>query len=131
MLIPLPIGFLVGTLASDLAFWGSADAFWARASFWLLAAGVVTGLLAAVFGFIDFVSIERARRPAGWAHFLGNLLAVTLSLVSWLLRLADHAAAVLPTGLVLSFVVVAILLVTGWLGGELTFRHKIGVIDEA
>ena len=77
MLVPLPIGFLVGVLLSDLAFWRTGDAFWARASLWLVAAGVVTALLAAVFGLIDFGTIKRARaHTAGWVHLLGNLTAV-------------------------------------------------------
>jgi uncharacterized membrane protein len=111
-------------------FWGTAEAFWARASIWLVGAGVVMGLLAAIFGFIDFVTIERVRSPTGWTHFLGNLLAVVLSLVSLLLRRGDHAGAILPAGLILSFIVVGILLVTGWLGGELAYRFKIGVIED-
>lgn len=64
-------------------------------------------------------------------HSLGNLLAVVLSLVSLLLRRGDHAGAILPGGLILSFIVVGILLVTGWVGGELAYRFKIGVIEDA
>jgi len=59
MLVPFPIGFLVGTLASDLAYWGTGDPFWARGSMWLVGAGVVTGGLAAIFGLVDFLTIER------------------------------------------------------------------------
>jgi len=132
MLVPFPIAFLVGTLATDLAFWGTGDQFWARASMWLVGAGLVMGALAAVFGLIDFLTIARARAGStGWVHFLGNLAAVILALVSLLLRIGDPAAAVLPGGLVLSFIIVGILLVTGWMGGELAYRHKIGVIEEA
>jgi len=131
MLVPFPIAFLVGALASDLVFWGTGDGFWSRASWWLLAAGVVMGVLAAVFGLIDFLTIARARQGStGWVHFLGNLLAVALALVNVLLRLGDAAAAVLPGGLILSFVTVGILLITGWIGGELAYRFKIGVIEE-
>jgi uncharacterized membrane protein len=129
MLVPFPIAFLVGVLASDLMFAGTGDVFWARASIWLVGAGVVMGGLAAIFGLIDFLTIERVRSPTGWTHFLGNLLVVVLSLVSLLLRRGDHAGAILPGGLILSFIVVGILLVTGWLGGELAYRFKIGVIE--
>ena len=111
MLVPFPIAFLVATLATDLVFSGTADAFWARASVWLVGAGVVMGALAAVFGLLDFLTIERARGPTGWTHFLGNLLAVVLALVSLLIRIGNPSAAVLPWGLVISFVVVAILLI--------------------
>lgn len=131
MLIPFPIAFLVGTLATDLVFWGSRAPFWASASMWLVGAGLVMGALAAVFGLIDFLTIERARSGStGWIHFLGNLTAVVLALVSLLLRIGNPAGAVLPGGLVLSFIIVAILLVTGWMGGELAYRYKIGVIED-
>jgi uncharacterized membrane protein len=131
MLVPFPIAFLVGTLATDLAFWGTGDQFWARASLWLVGAGLVMGAVAAVFGLIDFLTIARARAGStGWVHFLGNLAAVILALVSLLLRIGDPAAAVLSGGLVLSFFIVVILLVTGWMGGELAYRYKVGVIAE-
>jgi uncharacterized membrane protein len=129
MLVPLPIGFLVGALLSDLAFWRTGDDFWARAALWLVAAGVVTALLAAVFGLIDFGAIKRARsHAAGWVHVVGNLIAVALSALSWLLRVGDPAAAVIPTGLILSALVAGILLVTGWMGGELSYRYLVGVV---
>ena len=55
---------------------------------------------------------------------------MVLALVSLLLRIGNPAGAVLPGGLVLSFIIVAILLVTGWMGGELAYRYKIGVIED-
>ena len=129
MIIPFPIAFLVGALLTDLTYWIAGDPFWARASLWLVGAGLVGGATAAVFGLIDFLSIGRAREhSAGWIHFIGNSTVLVLSLVSLLLRWAHPAAAVLPWGLTISAVVGAILLITGWFGGELAYRHMIGVI---
>jgi uncharacterized membrane protein len=129
MLVPFPIAFLVGALASDAAFWWTADPFWARASLWLAGAGLVTGALAAIFGLIDFLAIRHVRSlTAAWVHFLGNGGAMLLTLWSVLHRYGDPAAGVLPLGLILSAVVVATLGITGWLGGELTFRHRVAVI---
>jgi uncharacterized membrane protein len=131
MLVPFPIVFLTGTLLADIGYWISEDDFWARAALWLVGAGVVSGLLAAVVGAIDFFTIERARQGStGWTHALGNVLAVGLSLISYFIRRGDPADSVLWSGLALSLVTVAILVVTGWLGGELAFRHRIGVIEE-
>src|SRR3954451_9989119 len=59
MLIPFPVAFLVGTLATDFAFIGTGDGFWARASMWLIGAGVVMALLAALAGFADFFGEPR------------------------------------------------------------------------
>ena len=131
MLVPFPLAFFVGVLLTDLAYWATADAFWARASLWLVGAGVVAGAAAAIAGMLDFFSIQRAREHAmGWVHFLGNAAALALSLVNWLLRVDEPAAAILPWGLVLSLVVTGILAVTGWAGGELSYRHRIGVMRE-
>ena len=127
MLIPFPIAFLVGVLVTDVVFWRTGNAFWAQASFWLVTAGAVTGLVAAVPGLIDFVGIRRVRELGmAWVHAGGNVLAVAISLVSVYLRWNDPAAAVLPWGLVLSLAVAAILGVTGWIGGEMSYRHGIG-----
>jgi uncharacterized membrane protein len=129
VMVVFPISFLTGAFVTDLAYWRFDDPFWARASLWLVAAGVVTGLLAAVLGLIDFVTIRRVRSvSAGWLHLLGNLAAVALSLVSWLMRANNPEAAVLPVGITISLVVALILLFTGWLGGELSFRYKVGVV---
>ena len=131
MLVVFPIGFLVGALATDLAFWGTSDPFWARASEWLLGAGIIMGALA-VAGLIEFVTISRVRLLAvGWVHFLGNATAILLALWNLLHRMGgDPGATGVPFGIILSAVVVAIFLVTGWLGGELVFRHRIGMIDD-
>lgn len=132
MLVPFPIAFLVGALVTDLAFWGTYDTFWARASLWLTGAGLVMGALAAVFGAIDFFSIQRARNlTSGWAHALGNATAMVLALISLLIRLPDPADGVLPWGLVLSILIALILGVTGWLGGEMSYRHRIGVMESS
>ena len=128
MLVPFPIGFLVGALISDIAYWALRDAFWAQASFWLVLAGLLTAAFAAIFGLTDFLTIRRARNATGWTHFLGNLTVVVLTLVSLILRLGDRVGAVLPWGLLISSVVGLCLLVTGWMGGELSFRYKVGVI---
>ena len=127
-LVSFPIAFLVGALATDVAFASTRDAFWARVSLWLLGSGVFTGLAAAVLGLIDFVAIRRVRSTAtGWVHFLGNVAAVGLALANWLMRTGNVEARLLPWGLVLSAVTTTILVVTGWLGGELSYRHGIGV----
>ena len=131
MLVPFPIAFLVGTLLSDLAFWQGRDAFWATASVYLLGAALVFAALAALAGFVDFLGDRRVRSlGAARRHMVGNLTAVILSAINLVLRLGNHVEAVLPAGLSLSAVVALILLYTGWQGGELVFRHGVGVADE-
>lgn len=130
MLIPFPIAFLVGAFAADLAFWGTADVFWTQVAVWLVGAGLVTGVLAAAVGFVDFITIKRARsHTAGWIHLIGNGVVLVLAFISLLLRVADVEGAVLPWGVILTGCMTVGLTVTGWYGGELSYRHKIGVVE--
>jgi uncharacterized membrane protein len=130
-IIPFPIAFLVGAFVTDLAYSSSHDAFWARASFWLLAAGIVMALAAALFGFTDFFGERRIRDlRAAWLHLIGNLTAVVLSLVNWFMRYQNGDTGFYPAGLYLSLVVVVLLLFNGWQGWEMVYRHHVGVSDE-
>jgi uncharacterized membrane protein len=132
MLVPLPIGCWVATLICDLVFWRTASEGWAVAAMWLLGAGLLTAVLAAAAGLTDFAGDRRIRQiPDAWQHVIGNVIAVVLALISFALRWGyGAAAAALPWGLVLSLIVGGILLFTGWKGGELVFRHGVGVVDE-
>jgi uncharacterized membrane protein len=127
MLVPFPIVFFISALLTDLAFWKDGSAQWATASAWLLGAGVATALLAALAGLTDFLGDRRIRALGdAWAHMLGNLLAVAIEAINLLLRIGDPTVAD-STGLILSAAAVLILAFTGWKGGELVFRHRVGV----
>lgn len=131
MLIGFPIAFLLSALVCDILYVNTGASGWAVAALWLVGAGVVTALVAAAFGFIDFFGEERVRElPDAWQHMVGNLIAVGLAAVSWALRVTQGAeAAVMPWGLTLSVAVALILGYTGWKGGELAYRHRVGVQD--
>jgi uncharacterized membrane protein len=132
MLIVFPLGLLAGSLIFDFIYLGTANAQWAQCSFWMIAAGVIGGLLAGVFGLIDWLAVPsytRAKAIGAW-HGIGNGLVVALFAASWLLRRADPAQPdALP--IVLSGIAVLLALVTGWLGGELVDRLGVGVDDGA
>ena len=130
MLIPFPVAFVVATLFCDLAFWRIGSDFWATAALWLLGGALVFGGLAALTGLTDFLGERRIRdlRDA-WYHFIGNAAAIILILVNFYLRYVNGEAAVLPEGLLLSLLVVAIFLFTGWKGWEMVYRHHVGVAD--
>ncbi len=129
MLVAFPIVCLVLAFATDIGFVSTGDGAWTQASTWLLGVGVVTGLLAAIFGVIDFVSIKAAREHhAGWVHAAGNVVVMLIALVNWLMRLDDPVSAAWPLGTILSGATALLLVVTGWYGGELSYRHKIGVM---
>jgi len=80
MLVPFPIAFFAATLVCDLVYRQSLNEFWFIATQYLLGAGIVMALLAAVMGFADFFSDARIRAiPVAWFHMLGNLVMVLAS----------------------------------------------------
>lgn len=132
MLIPFPIAFLVATFVCDLVFWWTGNPAWATGSLYLLGAALVMAALAAVAGLTDFMGDRRIRElSAAWHQMIGNVVAVLLSLWNWYRRYEAGDAAVLPSGLLISLVVVLILLYTGWRGWEMVYRHRVAVSDLA
>ena len=130
IVVPLPIGMFVGAFVADLAYARTRDRFWARTAHAMAAAGVGTGLLAGALGATDLVGRDRIRsRGSAWVHGLGNLAAVGLGVGSVLLRRDKQPDVVVPRGVAVSTAIVAILGVTGWLGGELVFRHRVGLTE--
>jgi uncharacterized membrane protein len=132
MLVPLPITFLIAAFLCDLAFWGTDNPFWAEVAVWSVGAGVVGGALAAVAGFTDYFGDDRiGMLHEARHHMIGNVTAMLLAIVSLIIRLTQGAEdGALPWGLLLSAIIVCILAYTGWLGGELSYRHRVGVIPE-
>lgn len=133
MLIVFPLGVLAMALFFDLialALDRHQGLF--TASYYMIAAGIVTGLLAAVFGLIDFLKIPngtRAKRIGG-LHGVGNVVVVVLFAASWLLRRGAPAdPAVLA--IALAALGAGLATITGWLGGELVGRLGVGVDDGA
>jgi uncharacterized membrane protein len=132
MLIVLPLGLLTGAVLFDVIHLVTRGEQWAIVSYWLIPAGIVTGLLAAIFGLLDWLKITagtRAKR-VGALHGVGNVIVVALFAASWLLR--DAPTTDPPAvALVLSFLGGGLAMVTGWLGGELVDRLGVGVDDGA
>jgi uncharacterized membrane protein len=130
MLVPFPIAFFAGTLAADLIYAHTHDAYWYRATLWLLGAGIVMALLAAVAGFIDLLGDAAIRALAiVWWHFIGNLTLVLVEAFNWYRRFTLGPDAILNTGLYLSIIAFAIMLVTGWLGWEMVYRRRVGIAE--
>jgi uncharacterized membrane protein len=128
MLIVFPLGLLGMAVVFDLLAIAIHQGYWSEIAYWMIAAGIVTGLAAAPFGLIDWVAIPsrtRAKR-IGALHGLGNVVVLLLFAASWWMRStapSDPSAFALT----LSFTGVALVLVTGWLGGELVDRLAVGV----
>jgi uncharacterized membrane protein len=133
MLITLPLGLLGTAVIFDiLGLLGNNSGF-ATASFYMLAAGIIGGLLAALFGLVDWLAIPAGTRAKriGALHGVGNVVVVALFAGSWLLRRGQ--AEYEPDGVAFWLGVVAVLLAlwTAWLGGELVERLGVGVDEGA
>ena len=131
MLIVFPLGLLATAVIFDIIRIITDNPTWSQVALYMIAAGVIGGLAAAVFGLVDWLGITsgtRAKR-VGSIHGLGNLVVVLLFAASWWLRLPQPTE---PTklALTLSFLGAILSLYTGWLGGELVFRHGVGVEQE-
>jgi uncharacterized membrane protein len=132
MLVAFPLGVLGMSFFFDLIALFTKNSQLSSAAYYMIAAGVVTGLLAAIFGLIDLLAIPKGTRARriGTMHGVGNVIVVTLFAGSWLLRRgAPSDMATLP--IVLSGAAVGLAMITAWLGGELVDRLGVGVDDGA
>lgn len=134
MLVTVPIGAWVVSLAFDVASqWAGEAEVLAKGSFWLIGAGILGALAAALFGLLDLLAIPRGTKAfaVGLTHMAINLVVVGLFVVSFALRRGElDSGAVDAVPLAVSAVAVALLGVSGWLGGELSYRYGVRVADE-
>ncbi|HXR96192.1 MAG TPA: DUF2231 domain-containing protein [Rhizomicrobium sp.] len=131
MLVPVPITCFAGTLVTDIAYAVTANMQWANFSAWLLFAGLVVAFFAVIAGFIDFLGERRIRDlSAVWIHAIGNAIALILAIINIFVHSRDAYTSVVPLGLILSVLTVLILLVTGWMGWEMVYRYRVGVLGD-
>lgn len=132
ILIVFPLGLLATAVIFDCIYMVGGDVTMAVVAYWMIAAGIVGGFLAAPFGWIDWFGIPSSTRAksVGFWHGTGNVIVLLLFAASWFVRRSlpeqPHVIA-----FVLSFCGAGIALLAGWLGGELVDRLGIGVDDDA
>jgi uncharacterized membrane protein len=131
MLITLPIGLFITAIVFDIVHLATKSGQWAVVSYWMIVAGIAGGLLAAIFGFVDFLGLPESRaRRIGRVHGIGNVVVVALFAASAWLRTSSIEQP--PAGaLALSFAAVVLATITAWLGGELVERLGVGVHEGA
>jgi len=127
MLIPFPIALWIFSLVSDVMYdmgWGGE--IWNDMAFYTMAGGLLGALAAAIPGYLDYRSLTNpAVKKIGQWHMLINLSIVFLFVINLALRMATEPGAALP--MILSAIAVAMLGVSGWLGGELVYVHGVAV----
>lgn len=132
MLAQFPIVCFTLALATDIAYWQTSNLMWLEFSAWLLLAGIALGVIAAVFGVVDFIARRdiRDRGPA-WAHAIGYGIVLVLAFFNNLVHARDGWTAVVPLGLTLSALTVLAMIATAWLGAALVPAHGAGARDHA
>lgn len=125
VLVSFSAAYFAGALATDIVYWQMPDVMWERFSIWLIAAGLVMAGLAAVAYVIDLAGHARLERPV-WPRVAGYALAVLLALINAFVHSRDGYTAVVPTGMMLSGLVVAVLVVTALVSMAFAKRRRIG-----
>ena len=123
LLAHVPNALFIGALITDVVYWRTADIMWGDFSDWLLAFGALFAVLAAVAGIVDFLVVRRNRTGAGAFHAWGSVVVLVLAILNNFVHSRDAYTSVVPSGLILSALTVVVLIVTGWVGGEMLYRE--------
>ena len=132
MLIVFPLGLLATAVIFDIVYLISGNSQWTLVAYYMVGAGVIGGLAAAVFGWLDWFAIPNGTRAKriGLLHGVGNVIVLALFMLSWVLRRDNPEMP--PTGAIVAGLVGFVLAaLTGWLGGELVNRLGVGVDEGA
>ena len=133
MLIVLPLGLFIAAVVFDSVYLWRGSSVFATVAYWNIAGGIIGGLLAAVFGLIDWLAIPTGTRAKriGLLHGGSNVVVVLIFAIVWLMR--GDAPDLTPTTslFLLELAALALGSVAGWLGGELVDRLAVGVDDGA
>jgi uncharacterized membrane protein len=126
MLASFSAAYFVGALVTDVVYWQMPDVLWERFSIWLIMAGLVTAGLAVLAYVINTLAARRRWGGPAWPRAVGYALAVCLALINAFVHSRDGYTAVVPTGLMLSGLIVAVLFLTASVAAALSNRHRIG-----
>ena len=132
ILIAFPLGLLGMSVGFDVVRFISGDRMWSLVALYMIGAGLLSGLAAAVAGLIDYLAIPQPTRAkrVGRIHGIVTVLVILLFAGSWLIRYTGSTAN-FAWAFALSASGGVLLALAGWLGGELVSRMGVGVDDGA
>lgn len=140
IIVTVAIGAIVSAFIFDIAAVATGAPRWFEMSFWTLLIGVIAGALAALTGLYDYLTLRMSdgARKAATTHLLLNVAFMILFVVSLISKgqFAGAGAYVVPYGKIfttflIDLVGVSLLLVSGWFGGEVVYKHGVAVLEEA
>ena len=135
MIIPFPFALWTVSFVTDvvyLLFVNNSSLM--LISKFLLAAGSIGAVAAAIPGIIDWTAIRNAevKRTANW-HARLNIIALIIFVASFYLRTRSGAPLVnrsLTIPFILSLIGIILISISGWLGGDLAYKHGVGVAPQ-
>lgn len=133
MLVPIPAGLFIVAAILDVVGLFVETSWIPTVTFWNIALGICAGLVAAVFGVLDFRHIPKTTRARriGTLHGLGNVIAVVFFAAALVSRIGAPRYEPGVPALMLEISALLLLGATAWLGGELVDRLGVGVDDGA
>jgi uncharacterized membrane protein len=133
ILVPIPIGAFALTLIGDVAHALTQSTFWYQLAHVCMGVGIVTALLAAVFGLIDYLGVKMGSKAKQLAtiHLVMNVTLVLVYALNFYLRMNDAALQTSRWPLVFILEVASFLAlgVSGWIGGTMSYEHRVGVVE--
>ena len=132
IMIVFPLGLLSTGVIFDIIYRVWDNPTFATVAYYMIAAGIIGGFLAAIFGLTDWLAIPSGTRAksVGMYHAGGNVIALLFFIGSWWLR-RDAPERPETLASILSFAGAGVSLATAWLGGELVDRLGVGVDNGA
>lgn len=133
MLIVFPLGLFISAVVFDGLYLRNHSIAMAEVGYFNIAGGVLGGLIAAVFGLIDWLAIPSGTRAKriGLIHGASNVVVVLLFAFVWVTRTDSAMHAPNPTTYLIEVGAIVLGAFAGWLGGELVDRLGVGVDDGA
>ena len=144
MLIVFPLGLLIFSFICQIIFLATRTQqsevlgvevsiattnIWQAVALYTMGGGIISALIAAVPGFIDFLSLPESRaKTIGTYHMALNLTAVVIFAIAYYLTYSSWQNYM--STFVLSIIGVAILFVSGALGGTLIYQYCVAVSDK-
>lgn len=127
MLVPIAIGGFILSFVFDIVCLKTGDtSLWPTVAYYTMIGGIVGALCAAIFGFVDMLSLSGYTKRVALTHMGINLLVVAMYIVNAWMRHANPESLRVPMGL--SLIALILLVVSGWLGGKMVYEAGVGVV---
>jgi uncharacterized membrane protein len=125
MLGAFPLAFFTAALVTDITYANTAEMQWANFSVWLIAGGVIMGVIAAIVGIIDALMTRGVRRRRSSVHSILTIVTFVFAIINGFVHSRDAWTSVVPEGLILSAITAVLIIITSWIGYSVAARQPV------